>query len=92
MIGLLVIFFPLALLAFMLIMERVEAPLRAVSSQDQVEDFLDHARPAEVDTFVRFGLKRALASLRRRRRRDATEPPRRVTAEPTVSPSARGHS
>lgn len=67
MIGLLVVFFPLALLAFMLFMERVEAPLRAVADEEQVEDFLDHARPAEVDTFVRFGMRRALEALRRRR-------------------------
>lgn len=81
MAGLLVIFFPLALLAFMLIMERVEAPLRAVPSQEQVEDFLDHARPGEVDTFVRFGLRRALDSLRRRRRQDAGQSTRPVVAD-----------
>jgi hypothetical protein len=69
MIGLLVVFFPLALLAFMLFMERVEAPLRKVGVEEgEVEDFLDHARPAEVDTFVRFGIRRALDALRSRRR------------------------
>ncbi len=68
MIGLLVVFFPLALLAFMLFMERVEAPLRAVPDEEEVEDFLDHARPAEVDTFVRFGIRRALDRLHNRRR------------------------
>jgi hypothetical protein len=68
MIGLLVVFFPLALLAFMLFMERVEAPLRVVPVEDEVQDFLDHARPAEMNTFVRFGLRRAMQSLRRRRR------------------------
>lgn len=88
MVGLLVIFFPLALLAFMLIMERVEAPLRAVSTQDQVEDFLDHARPAEFDTFVRFGLRRALDSLRRRRRH-LTEPVQQVGPGPSVVSPAR---
>lgn len=66
MIGLLVVLFPLALLAFMLFMERVEAPLRAVATEDDVEEFLDHARPDEVDTFVRFGLRRALETLRSR--------------------------
>jgi len=68
MIGLLVVFFPLFLLAFMLFMERVEEPLRSVAVEDQVEDFLDHARPDEVDTFVRFGLRRAMEALRLRRR------------------------
>ncbi|MBA2555617.1 MAG: hypothetical protein H0V10_18390 [Geodermatophilaceae bacterium] len=68
MIGLLVVFFPLALLAFMLFMERVEAPLRTDAVEGQVEDFLDHARPAEVDTLVRFGIRRAVEALRNRRR------------------------
>lgn len=68
MAGLLVIFFPLVLLAFMLFMERVEAPLRDVTVEEQVEEFLEHARPEEVDTFVRFGLRRALAAIRYRRR------------------------
>ncbi len=72
MIGLLVVFFPLLLLAFMLFMERVEAPLRVVSVEDDVEDFLDHARPQDVGTFYRFGLRRALAAIRRRRRSRAT--------------------
>jgi len=67
MIGLLVVFFPLALLAFMLFMERVEAPLRTAVDETQVEDFLDHARPAEVNTFYRFGIRRAVEALRRRR-------------------------
>lgn len=68
MAGLLVVLFPLALLAFMLFMEKVEQPLRRVDEESDVEDFLDHARPEEMDTFVRFGLRRALDRLRLRRR------------------------
>ncbi|CAN5363705.1 hypothetical protein BH20ACT5_BH20ACT5_23520 [soil metagenome] len=68
MTGLLVLLFPLVLLGFMLFMERVEAPLRRAAVENQVEDFLDTARPDEVDTFVRFGLRRALDSWRSRRR------------------------
>ncbi|CAN5770156.1 MAG: hypothetical protein H0T66_06800 [Geodermatophilaceae bacterium] len=68
MAGLLVVFFPLALLLFMLFMERVEQPLRTGGSESDVEDFLDNARPDEMDTFVRFGLRRALDKLRLRRR------------------------
>ncbi len=68
MTGLLVVFFPFLLLAFMLFMERVEAPLRKAAVENQVEDFLDTARPDEVDTFVRFGLRRALDSWRSRQR------------------------
>lgn len=68
MVGLLAVLFPLALLAFMLFMERVERPLRTGTGETEVEEFLDHARPDDVDTFVRFGLRRALEKLRRRRR------------------------
>lgn len=68
MAGLLVVFFPLILLAFMLFMERVEAPLRKDAIEPQLDDFLRNARPDEVNTFYRFGLRRAVAALRRRRR------------------------
>ncbi len=67
MTGLLVVFFPFLLLAFMLFMERVEAPLRAVADEVGVEDFLDHARPAEVATLHRFGIRRAIEAMRSRR-------------------------
>jgi hypothetical protein len=60
MIGLLVVFFPFVLLAFMILMERVELPLRTVAVEDRVEEFLDEARPREMDTFVRAGLPAAL--------------------------------
>jgi hypothetical protein len=69
MIGLLVVFFPLLLLAFMLLMERVEAPLRRVAVETQVEEFLETARPDEVDTFVREGFTSALERWRHRRQR-----------------------
>lgn len=69
MIGLLVVLFPLLLLAFMLLMERVEGPLRKVAVENQVEEFLETARPDEVDTFVREGFTSALERWRRRRQR-----------------------
>jgi len=68
MIGLLVIFFPFVLLAFMLLMERVEGPLRQVAVESQVEEFLDEARPDEIDTFVREGFPAALERFWSRRR------------------------
>lgn len=68
------VLFPLALLAFMLFMERVEAPLRTAAVEVEVEDFLDHARPAEVDTLVRFGMRRAVEALRSRRRLSRLSP------------------
>lgn len=68
MTGLLVVFFPFILLAFMLLMERVESPLRTVAVENRVEEFLDEARPAELDTFVREGFPAAQEQFDRRRR------------------------
>jgi hypothetical protein len=68
MTGLLVLFFPFVLLAFMILMERVESPLRSVSVEDRVEKFLDEARPEEMDTFVREGFPAALEEQDRQRR------------------------
>ena len=41
MAGLLVVFFPLLLLGFMILMERVESPLRTGAVEDRVEEFLE---------------------------------------------------
>lgn len=59
---------PFALLLLMLGMERVERPLRVDSVSDQIESFLDAARPDEVEAFVREGYAPALARYWRRRR------------------------
>jgi hypothetical protein len=67
MAGLLVVFFPFVLLAFMILMERVESPLRRVAVESRVEEFLEEARPAEMDTFVREGFPAAVAERERRR-------------------------
>ncbi|HSV67087.1 MAG TPA: hypothetical protein VLJ59_14395 [Mycobacteriales bacterium] len=56
-------------MAFMLLMERVESPLRKAAVETQVEEFLETARPDEVDTFVREGFGRALERWRERRQR-----------------------
>jgi hypothetical protein len=68
MAGLLVLLFPFVLLAFMIVMERVESPLRTMAVQDQVETFLDEASPGEIDTFVREGFQPALERFWSRRR------------------------
>ncbi|HST63665.1 MAG TPA: hypothetical protein VLM05_00635 [Mycobacteriales bacterium] len=68
MAGLLVVFFPFILLGFMIVMERVENPLRSVAVEDRVEEFLDEARPEEMDTFVREGFPAALDEYGRRRK------------------------
>jgi hypothetical protein len=60
---------PLALLGLMLAMERVERPLRQETEvNDQLETFLDTARPDEVETFVSEGYAPALERYWRRRR------------------------
>lgn len=69
MVGLLVLLFPLLLMAFMLLMERVESPLRRVAVENQVEEFLDTARQDEVDTLVIEGLGAAMKNWENRRSR-----------------------
>jgi len=59
---------PLLLLVLMLAMERVERPLRVDSVSEQLESFLDSARPEEVETYVSEGFAPALERYWRRRR------------------------
>lgn len=59
---------PVLLLGLMLAMERVERPLRVDSVSDDLEAFLDAARPEEVETFVSEGFAPALERYWRRRR------------------------
>lgn len=68
MVSLIVILFPPLLIAFLLVMERVEEPLRRPTSGREVADFLDTASPAEVDTLAASGIRRAMSRWRRRRR------------------------
>jgi hypothetical protein len=68
MVGLLVVFFPFVLLGFMLMMERVESPLRDPVGGDRVAEFLDEAGPEELDTFVREGFPVAMERFSTRRR------------------------
>ena len=59
---------PVLLLFLMLTMERVEGPLREDAVSEQLEVFLDSARPDEVETFVSEGFAPALDRYWRRRR------------------------
>ena len=59
---------PVGLLALMLGMERVERSLRMESVSEQLENFLETARPEEVETFVSQGFAPALERYWRRRR------------------------
>ena len=65
---LLALLLPLGLLALMLAMERVERPLRLDSVSEQLEQFLEQARPEEVETYVSQGFAPALERYWRRRR------------------------
>ena len=61
--------FPVLLLAFMLIMERIEVPLTRVAADERdVEQFLDNANPDELNTLVREGTDSALRRFRARLR------------------------
>ena len=68
MIGFLVLGFPVLLMVFMLVMERIEEPLTRVATERDVEDFLDHANPEELDTLVREGTDSAMKRFRTRLR------------------------
>ena len=68
MVALIVILFPPLLIAFLLVMERVEEPLRRPTSQGEVAEFLGSATPGEVGTLAHSGIRRAMARWRRRRR------------------------
>jgi hypothetical protein len=70
---------PFALLGLMLAMERVERPLRQETVvNDQLETFLETARPDEVETFVSEGYAPALERYWRRRRLTRLLPGRRA--------------
>jgi len=69
MAGLLVVFFPILLLAFLLFMERVEEPLRRGAVGADVEEFLDNASSEDVNNLFRYGIRRSLERWRNRRRR-----------------------
>jgi hypothetical protein len=74
-----VILFPPLVIAFLLIMERVEEPLRRPpASPREISEFLSSATPGEVDTLASSGVRRALVRWRLRRR------PRGGTANPPV--------
>ena len=77
MVALIVILFPPLLIAFLLVMERVEEPLRRPAGPREVQEFLSTATPGEVDTLAKSGIRRALGRWRHRRHgrgRTATPP------------------
>ena len=75
MVALSVILFPPLLIAFLLIMERVEEPLRKPATAREVTTFLRTATRGEVDTLASSGIRRALSRWRRRRGNKRTANP-----------------
>ena len=65
---LLALLLPVMLLVLMLGMERVERPLRRASVSEQLETFLDSARPEEVEAFISEGFAQPLDDYWKRRR------------------------
>ena len=63
----LALLFPLLILAVLVLMERVEQPLRVDQLGLDLETFLDSARPEEVETFVSEGFGPALDRYWKRR-------------------------
>jgi hypothetical protein len=66
MIGFVFLLFPFVLLAFVLLMEKVEEPLNQVNVEREIEHFLDDANADELDTFVTEGTDSALTRFRNR--------------------------
>lgn len=76
-----VVIIPLVIMLFALFMERVEARLKNLSiRENEVEEFLEQARPDEVRALYGHGIGRALELFRLRRLggRAARSPQRRV--------------
>ncbi len=66
MIGFTLLLFPFVVLGFVLLMGRVEEPLRQVSVDREIEQFLDTANQSELNAFVREGTDSALHRFRTR--------------------------
>jgi hypothetical protein len=66
MIGFALLLFPFLLLAFVMLMGRVEEPLTQIAEERDIEHFLDDANADELDTFVREGTDSALSRFQAR--------------------------
>ena len=86
MVALIVILFPPLLIAFLLVMERVEEPLRRPTSQREVEEFLGTATAGEVDALAQSGIRRAMSRWRRRRRRTPVSTGQRAVTDRGTRP------
>ncbi len=76
---------PLLIMFFALGMERVERRLRETTvRQEELEEFLEHARPDEVGALFRSGTSRALELFRLRNHRQARD----QNGQPTAAQGA----
>ena len=89
----LVLLIPVAVMAFALLMERLERRLHTTTMSEQdVQEFLDQAQPDEVNTFIREGWTRALSKFRVRSRRNRpSRRYRRLPATRTPASAPAGH-
>ena len=72
--GLAALLFPAVLMLFALAMEKVQARIdRLAVTQDHVEEFLESADAAQVDTLAKEGFPAALDEFRARRAPDAAD-------------------
>jgi hypothetical protein len=80
-----IVLVPLLIMFFALGMERVEARLRQVTvNENDVEEFLEQARPSEVRALFSSGMSRALELFRLRRR--SPHPARHALTARTPAP------
>ena len=86
MVALIVILFPPLLIAFLLVMERVEEPLRRPTSQREVEEFLGTATAGEVSDLAQSGIRRAMSRWRRRRSRSPVSTGQRAVTDRGARP------
>jgi hypothetical protein len=68
MLGFALVLFPFGLLAFVLLMGRVERPLSHLNGDQEIAEFLDTASREELNTFVEEGTDSALRRFRNRLR------------------------
>jgi hypothetical protein len=83
----LVLLIPLLLMVFALLMERLERRLNtATVSEADVQEFLDTAKPEEVNTFIREGWTKAFAKFRLRRRPRLRRRHKEAGRDPATAP------
>lgn len=76
---------PVGLLLLMLLMERVEEPIRARDTTRTVSEFLEHALPDELEQMITEGLDTLVGRYWKRRRRRVVFERRSVRRRPETA-------